>query len=200
MGVIVSLSMSLRPEDERAARAPTADPGFFWPSVARMKRSEIRDRSCQRGEPGFRCAPSGLQAACHAVELPRRKSNPFAPPATNHPDGQISKTCQSRDKKIFRLDPTQMFLSGILNHSHARVMTPRVGHLELRLIPIVVPAKAGTHNHKCRLLHDADTTSPVHNIRRGVWVPAFAGTTACLGHPPGNPAKFAIAGCLIFRQ
>ncbi|MBR1157644.1 hypothetical protein [Bradyrhizobium elkanii] len=31
--------------------------------------------------------------------------------AAKQPDGQLSKTCQSRDKKIFRLafDPTQMF-------------------------------------------------------------------------------------------
>jgi hypothetical protein len=27
------------------------------------------------------------------------------------------------------------------------------------------------------LMHDAGTTSPFHNHRRGVWVPAFAGTT-----------------------
>ncbi len=41
----------------------------------------------------------------------------------------------------------------------------------------VVPAKAGTHNHRCHLWCDAGTTNPVHNTRRGVWVPAFAGTT-----------------------
>ncbi len=43
----------------------------------------------------------------------------------------------------------------------------------------VVPAQAGIHNHECGL-YDAGTTNPFHNIDRGVWVPAFAGTTLCL--------------------
>ncbi len=47
----------------------------------------------------------------------------------------------------------------------------------------VVPAQAGTHNHKCRSLCTARTTRPVHNTRCGVWVPACAGTTAD-GAPP----------------
>ncbi|GCC48212.1 hypothetical protein chiPu_0032259 [Chiloscyllium punctatum] len=42
----------------------------------------------------------------------------------------------------------------------------------------VVPAKAGTHNHKCKLLRNAGTTSPFDNTCRGVWIPAFAGTPA----------------------
>ncbi len=41
----------------------------------------------------------------------------------------------------------------------------------------VVPAKAGIHNHRCCLSRNAGTTSPGHNNRRGVWVPACAGTT-----------------------
>ncbi|MGY3590976.1 hypothetical protein ACVIGB_009438 [Bradyrhizobium sp. USDA 4341] len=41
----------------------------------------------------------------------------------------------------------------------------------------VVPAQAGTHNHNWLLLRDVGMTSPVHNVRRSVWVPAFAGTT-----------------------
>ncbi|MGY3590825.1 hypothetical protein ACVIGB_009588 [Bradyrhizobium sp. USDA 4341] len=45
-------------------------------------------------------------------------------------------------------------------------------------ILIVVPAKAGTHNHRCELLSALATTGPADNIRRSVWVPAFAGTTA----------------------
>jgi len=44
--------------------------------------------------------------------------------------------------------------------------------------PSIVPAEAGTHNHKCRLLRGAGTTSSDYNIRCGVWVPASAGTTA----------------------
>ncbi|MGY2986546.1 hypothetical protein ACVIIY_002696 [Bradyrhizobium sp. USDA 4515] len=37
---------------------------------------------------------------------------------------------------------------------------------------MVVPAKAGTHNHKCQLLGDAGTTNSFNKVRRGVWVPA----------------------------
>ena len=44
-------------------------------------------------------------------------------------------------------------------------------------IRIVVPANAGTHNHRRLLLKQSRPPSRSHNIRRGVWVPAFAGTT-----------------------
>jgi hypothetical protein len=37
----------------------------------------------------------------------------------------------------------------------------------------VVPAKAGTHNHRCPKEITVSATSHKH----GVWVPAFAGTT-----------------------
>jgi hypothetical protein len=41
----------------------------------------------------------------------------------------------------------------------------------------VVPANAGTHNHRVLLLQKPST--PSANMKgRGVWVPAFAGTTA----------------------
>ena len=40
----------------------------------------------------------------------------------------------------------------------------------------VVPAKAGTHSHHCQLLEMA-TNSITLRLSRGVWVPAFAGTT-----------------------
>src|ERR1700688_3800408 len=40
----------------------------------------------------------------------------------------------------------------------------------------VVPAKARTHNHRCSLEQKASATAPT-NAGRGVWVPAFAGTT-----------------------
>src|ERR1700682_2977427 len=40
----------------------------------------------------------------------------------------------------------------------------------------VVPAKAGTHNHQCWLFTEG--VWPIARpIGRGVWVPAFAGTT-----------------------
>jgi hypothetical protein len=47
---------------------------------------------------------------------------------------------------------------------------------------IVVPAKAGTHNHRpaFRPLMSATIKGNSHSAhydRRGVWVPAFAGTT-----------------------
>jgi hypothetical protein len=47
---------------------------------------------------------------------------------------------------------------------------------------IVVPGKAGTHNHRFELPSSImpqakPTTSVLTNFRRGVWVPAFAGTT-----------------------
>ncbi len=41
----------------------------------------------------------------------------------------------------------------------------------------VVPAKAGTHNHRLELLRESQQPSRQNNLRRSVWVPAFAGTT-----------------------
>mgnify|MGYP006959139559 CR=1 FL=1 len=60
----------------------------------------------------------------------------------------------------------------------ANVYLQRCLKCESRSIPIVVPAQAGTHNHECELVCSAGTTSLVHNICCGVWVPACAGTTA----------------------
>jgi hypothetical protein len=40
----------------------------------------------------------------------------------------------------------------------------------------VVPAKAGTHNHR-RLLEQKPSATVQKMRGRGVWVPAFAGTT-----------------------
>ena len=40
----------------------------------------------------------------------------------------------------------------------------------------VVPANAGTHNHR-RLWLEKMSNTLRRRIRRGVWVPAFAGTT-----------------------
>jgi hypothetical protein len=50
------------------------------------------------------------------------------------------------------------------------------------MIVLVVPAKAGTHNHRTILLTPVyplakATHSVLNNIGHGVWVPAFAGTT-----------------------
>jgi len=52
--------------------------------------------------------------------------------------------------------------------------------MELRPRSIVVPANAGTHNHRIALLiaTTAKATATVLNyLGHGVWVPAFAGTT-----------------------
>jgi hypothetical protein len=51
-----------------------------------------------------------------------------------------------------------------------------------RRIFTVVPAKAGTHNHRIQSLTTAKpqakaTASVPSIVSRGVWVPAFAGTT-----------------------
>jgi hypothetical protein len=42
----------------------------------------------------------------------------------------------------------------------------------------VVPAKAGTHNHRQQLLNAIAVDTYRHNFSLGLWVPAFAGTTA----------------------
>ncbi|MBP1296665.1 hypothetical protein ACVL91_001013 [Bradyrhizobium elkanii] len=42
----------------------------------------------------------------------------------------------------------------------------------------VVRAKAGTHYHRSKLLCTIATTGPFNTICCGIWVPAFAGTTA----------------------
>src|SRR2546425_5914990 len=41
----------------------------------------------------------------------------------------------------------------------------------------VVPAKAGTHNHKCTWLGQAGAPACFNYQHRWLWVPAFAGTT-----------------------
>ena len=41
----------------------------------------------------------------------------------------------------------------------------------------VVPAKAGTHNHRIWFGEDSWLPAPRDNRSLGVWVPAFAGTT-----------------------
>src|SRR6266699_1433556 len=46
----------------------------------------------------------------------------------------------------------------------------------LDITRLVVPAKAGTHNHRRLLRWKVSATAP-KTRGRGVWVPAFAGTT-----------------------
>src|SRR6187200_1502397 len=41
----------------------------------------------------------------------------------------------------------------------------------------VVPANAGTHNHRALLFGQSRPKACLNHTRRGVWVPAFAGTT-----------------------
>ncbi|MGN1289605.1 MAG: hypothetical protein ACI4XG_23950 [Bradyrhizobium sp.] len=49
-----------------------------------------------------------------------------------------------------------------------------------RITHLVVPAKAGTHNHRVVLLKKAAATASRNNEDRWLWVPAFAGTTPIL--------------------
>jgi hypothetical protein len=46
-----------------------------------------------------------------------------------------------------------------------------------RRIDLVVPAKAGTHNHRCLNLKIRVAAALSKLKQWGVWVPAFAGTT-----------------------
>ena len=46
-----------------------------------------------------------------------------------------------------------------------------------RLFPRVVPANAGTHNHCCQIVGQQAVDHRTQTRGRGVWVPAFAGTT-----------------------
>src|ERR1700724_2860036 len=56
-------------------------------------------------------------------------------------------------------------------------------------IYFVVPANAGTHNHRCLLL-ESRRAAALELKGRGVWVPAFAGTTAnLLPLHPREPAS-----------
>src|SRR5258707_4435428 len=54
---------------------------------------------------------------------------------------------------------------------------------------IVVPANAGTDNHRCSLL-ESRRAAALKLRSRGVWVPAFAGTT-------GSPARGAVGGAEV---
>ena len=51
----------------------------------------------------------------------------------------------------------------------------------MSILVIVVPAKAGTHNHRTSFAIDANPSKANSGVlvidRRGVWIPAFAGTT-----------------------
>ncbi len=59
--------------------------------------------------------------------------------------------------------------------------------------PHVVPAKAGTHYHKYRLVCEAGATARFNNATLWLWVPAFAGTTgeaySAAAFCPGLPTK-----------
>src|ERR1700710_105856 len=70
--------------------------------------------------------------------------------------------------------------------SETRDLHPTPSHISLRscepTLPLqgrvsVVPAQAGTHNHRTWCCADI-VEQRLLTIRRGVWVPAFAGTTS----------------------
>ena len=47
----------------------------------------------------------------------------------------------------------------------------KVGKVPRTRKSIIIPAKAGIHNHRALLLGEATATARYH-VRRGVWVPA----------------------------
>ena len=62
----------------------------------------------------------------------------------------------------------------------------------------VVPAKAGTHNHRSKLSREAANSESSQNHSLGVWVPAFAGTTVVGTRTRpyvGDTALFSGAAC-----
>ena len=50
----------------------------------------------------------------------------------------------------------------------------RRGNAEVRVYPAVVPAHAGTHNHRAFIVAREPSNSTSQHLRRGVWVPARA--------------------------
>jgi hypothetical protein len=67
---------------------------------------------------------------------------------------------------------------------------------EIRICALrfVVPANAGTHNHRKRLLREGSRTAFSYHTRHGVWVPAFAGTTS---HGDAGVGKGALRAALL---
>src|SRR5262249_43360163 len=78
-------------------------------------------------------------------------------------------------------------------HSRARVSANPKGVFEIRKQSVaVVPAKAGTHNHREWLFQRKLTDSVFQQFRRGVWVPDFAGTTASCAATSSVARSFAL--------
>ena len=68
---------------------------------------------------------------------------------------------------------------------------------------VVVPANAGIHNHRPQLFGGVVVVCLFFNNSRGVWVPAFAGTTKAYGVP--IPISFSAAsirsgGCILIAS
>ena len=80
------------------------------------------------------------------------------------PCGKLARRANFR----FAFHPTQMFNMSV---SPDRGRIESLTHRRANNLD-VVPAKAGIHNHEWLLSGDAGSTSPVDNIRCGVWVPA----------------------------
>ena len=83
-------------------------------------------------------------------------------------------------------------MSGKLNRRNVRqfralhyvsaIWLLQIGHEQRAEPSDVVPAKAGTHNHRLWFGDDFDNNYPAHSGNHAVWVPAFAGTTAEMAH------------------
>jgi hypothetical protein len=61
---------------------------------------------------------------------------------------------------------------------------------------ILVPAEAGTHNHRRLQLRPAGAPAFARNQQRWLWVPAFAGTTRGLRRPYATLSKNASSAAL----
>ena len=106
-------------------------------------------------------------------------------------DGRLAKF--KMPKRVFVVDELPRNAMGkvqknILRDTYAKIYS-EVRWRALRGNLDVVPANAGTHNHSSLLLRQSLQPSR-HNIRRGVWVPAFAGTTAVCGRTTAHASSF----------
>ena len=136
----------------------------FWP-LDGQRPTQIRpcNRSADpRHAQVCNCAPRGRHAG--------RARNPSIRRTCRRMVSGLSRTCHLARGAMPLSCPTARL---------GQIMSRELGCLTHRSCNAlnVVPAKAGTHNHRRLSLKDGGTTSPVHYTGRGVWIPAFAGTT-----------------------
>src|SRR5882757_3518244 len=147
---MVSASWERRKSSSRSACEPRAPRWTSEINKVRKRRSGLS--SLEESLPMPVHLPDSCDKAMtiHATDGPRTQRRESA---ARPCDGGNSAMRQSGDKR-------------------ARGLTGGGGEDSL----IVVPAKAGTHNHRTTLLPRL-LASSFQQSSRGVWVPAFAGTT-----------------------